>query len=72
MAISVCQSVTYRNHSNCVSLFSALSIMANPTLSDDGEPPPATWPLLQARRWAESVQGAQLQGQAETVQQPKH
>ena len=35
--------------------------MATPTSSDDGsEPPPATWPQLQAGRRAESVQGVQL------------
>ena len=78
----VCLSVTYHNRPNCVSLSSALGAMATPTSSDDNEPPPATWPWLQAGKRAESVQGAQLWGektrkrvciscQAETVQQAK-
>ena len=60
LKVHTCLSVTNRNHTNCVSLLSALGAMATPTLSNDGEP--ATQPRLKAGRWAESLQGAQLWG----------
>jgi len=39
------------------SALSAFGTMATPTSSDAGEPPPTTWPRLQAGRQAESMQG---------------
>ena len=60
---SVCLSVTYRNRPNCVAVQHSAKWPPIYTSSGDDEPPPATWPQLQAGRRAESLQRAHLRDQ---------